>query len=76
MVKKVTKGNLVDYIMAHESGELDQEGTLQLFAYLIKTGQAWSLQGSIYGRPARSLIERGIISKKGKINRKKLEELM
>ena len=75
MAKKITKGNLVDYIMSYEDGSLDTEGTLQLFSYLIKTGQAWSLQGSIYGRPAKSLIDKGIISQKGVINRNKLKEL-
>jgi hypothetical protein len=41
--------------------------TLEAWAYLIKTGQCWSLQGW-YGRSAASLIENGYISKTGKIN--------
>ena len=57
---------LVDKIMAYESGELEADKTLKLFAELIKTGQAWSLQGH-YGRVARSLIDEGYISIKGKI---------
>jgi len=73
---KVTKKNLVDYIMSYEDGSLDTEGTLQLFSHLIKTGQAWQLQGSMYGRPAQSLIDRGIISRKGVINRNKLKGMM
>lgn len=32
-------GNIVDY----ESGSLSKSKTLDLFAYLVKTGQAWSL---------------------------------
>jgi hypothetical protein len=69
---KVNASNLVNYIMEYENGTIRQEDFLQLFSYLIKTGYAWQLQGSIYGRPAASLIERGIISKSGEINRKKL----
>lgn len=39
---------------------------LQAWAYLIETGQAWSLQG-FYGRGAASLIEQGYVTKAGKI---------
>lgn len=56
----------VSYIMAFESGELRGNKVLDLFSSLIKSGRAWSLQGS-YGRMAKSLIERGYISDKGKI---------
>jgi hypothetical protein len=58
--------NLVDYIIAYESGELAAEKTLKLFAALIKSGQAWSLQGC-YGRTAQGLIDGGYISKEGNI---------
>ena len=61
------KMDLVGLIMAYESGELEAEKTLELFAELIRTGQAWQLQGSIYGRPARQLIDNGYISEQGKI---------
>ena len=57
---------LVDKIIAYENGELKAKDTLRLFANLIKSGQAWSLQGH-YGRVASGLIEGGYISKKGKI---------
>jgi len=57
---------LVDKIMAYESGELEAGDTLKLFADLVRSGKAWSLQGS-YGRVASDLIERGYISKEGKI---------
>lgn len=76
MAEKITSKNLVNYIMDYESGTLDTENTLKLFSYLIKSGMAWKLQGSIYGRPARSLIDRGIISEKGIINREKVKDLM
>ena len=36
------------------------------WAYLIKTGDCWRLQG-FYGRFASQLIENGIISKDGQI---------
>ena len=58
--------DLVGMIMAFEAGELDDAGTLKLFAHLIKTGQAWTLQGS-YGRAASVLIDRGYITKDGEI---------
>ena len=40
---------------------------LEAWALLIETGDCWSLQG-FYGRGATNLINRGIISKEGKIN--------
>lgn len=43
-----------------------QEEQTQAWAYLIKTGLCWSLQGW-YGGTAWGLIERGIISKTGEI---------
>ena len=60
------KLDLVDLIMDYESGELEAEKTLELFGELIRTGQAWQLQG-IYGRQATALIEAGYISKSGEI---------
>jgi hypothetical protein len=58
---------LVDKIISFESGELNNEGILELFAELIKTGQAWSLQGC-YGRTAQGLIDKGLIDSQGTIN--------
>ena len=63
---KAKKIDLVDMIMAYESGELKAEKTLVLFSELIRTGQAWSLQGH-YGRTAQGLIDSGYISAKGDI---------
>lgn len=48
-------------IIAFESGELDEDATLELFQYLVNTGLAWQLQGS-YGRTAKSLLDAGLIS--------------
>lgn len=55
---RTTDMNLLDRIMAFESGELDEEQTIDFFQELIDSGLAWSLQGS-YGRTAKSLIENG-----------------
>ncbi len=44
-----------------------QEQELEAWAYLIKTGDCWSLQG-FYGREATRLIEQGLISKEGVVN--------
>lgn len=62
----MNKKKKVDFIMAYEEGSLPAEDTLKLFAELVRTGQAWGLQGH-YGRVATQLIEEGYISKKGKL---------
>lgn len=56
---------LVDKIIAYEQGEIDEAGILQLFAELIESGMAWTLQGS-YGRTAQALIDAEYISEDGK----------
>ena len=68
MKKKIEakKMDLVGLIMAYEDGTLEAEKTLELFGELVRTGQAWTLQGS-YGRQATALIEAGYISIAGKI---------
>jgi len=57
---------LVDKIIAYETGELDGNEILELFAELIKSGMAWKLQGS-YGRTAQLLIDNKLISELGEI---------
>ena len=54
---------LVDQIIAFESGELNEEQTVELFQGLVDSGLAWSLQGS-YGRTAMALIESGMVTAK------------
>ena len=67
--------DLVDKIIAWESGELEGKETLELFAELIKSGQAWTLQGT-YGRTASDLIERGLIDKEGLVNWELFDDLV
>lgn len=58
--------DVVGAMMDFEGGEADAVTTLDLFAHLIKTGAAWTLQG-FYGRTARELIESGFISEDGEV---------
>jgi hypothetical protein len=69
----ITRKNLVSYIIAYEDGALSWKEVLRLFAFLIRTGLAWHLQGH-YGRTASDLIKAGIISKRGRINWKALSD--
>jgi hypothetical protein len=62
----MAKFNELDYIIRYEAGELRGQEVLKLFSHLIKTGRAWSLQGS-YGRMAGALIDRGYLSGQGQI---------
>ncbi len=68
-MSEVKTFDLVGQMMAFENGDLGGPATLELFADLIKSGKAWQLQGSVYARPARSLIENGWITKEGEIVR-------
>ncbi len=58
--------DLVGSIIAYEEGELADDGIIELFAHLVRTGQAWMLQGH-YGRTAAALIEGGRLDGKGAI---------
>lgn len=58
--------SLTSKIIAYEEGELSDNEIIDLFAELISTGMAWTLQGS-YGRAAKNLIDNGIISPQGNV---------
>ena len=60
---------MVDDIVRYECGEMDDNEVVVLFAYLIKTGMAWQLQGH-YGRMARDFIEAGLITEQGEVTEK------
>lgn len=68
------KFDLVGFIIEYESGEISTEYLLQGFSELIKSGQAWSLQGH-YGRVAKQLIDNNLIDNNGIINWDKVNEL-
>ena len=50
----------VGAIMAYENGDLDDDGIIERFQYLVDTGLAWQLQGS-YGRAAHAMLKSGVI---------------
>jgi len=54
----------VDFVMAFEAGELDDEQIIAGFQKGIDSGLVWQLQGC-YGRAARSLIYQGLCTEKG-----------
>lgn len=60
---------LVDLIIRYESGESSNKETLELFSKLVKSGQAWKLQGS-YGRTAKDMIENELLSVRGELTSK------
>ncbi|HDY88536.1 hypothetical protein LCGC14_0360450 [marine sediment metagenome] len=62
---------LVDKIIAYEQGELSDTETVELFAQLVKSGMAWTLQGH-YGRTAKALIDNGYIDEAGDVCYNKL----
>jgi hypothetical protein len=66
MDTKTKEFDLTGSIIAYEQGELEEDGFLELFFHLIKTGMAWALQGC-YGRTAAALISGGIISQSGEV---------
>lgn len=65
---------ILSKILLYEQGELGTWEVIELFGELIRTGQAWMLQGH-YGRSATSLIEGGYLTADGDITDKAREEL-
>ena len=60
MTTKKKQYDEVGAVIAYESGELNDDQTIELFQHLVDNGHAWSLQGS-YGRTAKALIEAGYV---------------
>lgn len=58
--------DLVGSIIEFEQWELDNNAVVSLFSHLVKTWQAWTLQGS-YGRFARCLIDSWYLTAEGEI---------
>lgn len=56
----------IEDLMRYENGDMTETEAVEMFADLVKTGMAWSLQGS-YGRGASSLIRAGVISPEGEV---------
>ena len=66
----------IDAVMIIETEENPELDTyLEAWACLIKSRLVWSLQG-FYGRTAKSLIDRGIVSNDGTINWDTVNELV
>lgn len=62
----MTDDDVVGMIMDYEQGTMGDVDVFKLFAHLVRTGLAWSLQGH-YGRTARILIDQGYLSEDGDI---------
>ena len=67
MNNETSSSTLVGSIIAYEQGELNDQEVVCLFAELVKSGMAWSLQGS-YGRTASALIKEGWIDHEGNVS--------
>lgn len=61
MTQETKRFDLVDRLMRYDEGELSEQEYLELFQYLVDTGMAWTLQGSI-GREAMRLLKAGLIT--------------
>ncbi|MFE9925178.1 hypothetical protein ACFYQA_27470 [Streptomyces sp. NPDC005774] len=53
-------------LITYEEGQLGDSETLDLFSILVRSGMAWTLQGS-YGRTASELIHAGYLTHDGEI---------
>lgn len=54
----VDASNVVDYIIAYESGDIGDDDFHDLFRYLVDSGMIFHLQGS-YQRDAQMLLDQG-----------------
>lgn len=53
--------DIVDKIIAYESGCMEDDELIEFFQELVDSGDAWRLQGH-YGRTAKALIEAGYVT--------------
>lgn len=65
--------DLTDLIIDYENGDLNLTQEILLFARLVETGKAWTLQGH-YGRVAMEMIDLEFISKDGKVLKVPVED--
>lgn len=56
----------IEDVLAYEDGTASDEEVVELFAYLVRSGLAWQLQGH-YGRTAQQFIATGVISPEGEV---------
>lgn len=61
--------DITSMIIGYEMGALTNAEIVQLFAKLIISNLAWTLQGH-YGRQANAFIKAGFITEKGEITAK------
>lgn len=66
--------DIVGDIMAYENGDLSMLQVLELFGHLIRSGMAWSLQGS-YGRTAQALIDGDLLTADGDLTDRAIDRL-
>lgn len=60
--------DLVDQIMAYESGDMNADEEVDFFQRLIDSGAAWQLQGS-YGSQAQAFIDAGLCHYAGNVRK-------
>ena len=56
----VNRDNLLGLMIEYEDGSLSGDEVIDLFQYLVDSGEVWTLQGH-YGRTAKRLIEGGFV---------------
>ena len=65
--------DIVSMIDAYENGDTNLEQEIFLYAELVRTGKAWTLQGH-YGRVAMEMIDLEFISKDGRVLKVPVED--
>ena len=65
--------DIVSMIDAYENGDTNLEQEIFLYAELVRTGKAWTLQGH-YGRVAMEMIDLEFISKDGRVLKVPMED--